>query len=133
MLPQLNENGYLPPGVHVAALDELVNRFGQQSELRRVQAESLCWLVDLAKQAGIERVIVNGSSVTDTLEPNDVDCVLLIGMDYAEDENAAKMLRDGIPFLDLQLVEDTEFGLLVNEIFGTDRDLLPKGVVEVLL
>ncbi len=133
MLPQLNENGYLPPGVHVAALDELVNRFGQQSELRRVQAESLCWLVDLAKQAGIERVIVNGSFVTDTLEPNDVDCVLLIGMDYSEDENAAKMLRDGIPFLDLQLVEDTEFGLLVNEIFGTDRDLLPKGVVEVLL
>jgi len=40
--------------------------------------ESLAWLVDLARTAGIQRIVVNGGYVTDILEPNDVDCVLLI-------------------------------------------------------
>jgi hypothetical protein len=133
MLPPLNENGYLPPGVHVATIDEVVNRFGQQSELRRAQAESLRWLIDLARRAGVERVVVNGSFVTDALEPNDVDCVLLIGANNPQELEAAEDLHDGLPFIDLHLVEETEFELLVTDIFGTDRDLLPKGVVEVLL
>ena len=41
--------------------------------------ESIRWLADLAKRAGVERLIINGSFVTDVPEPNDVDCVLLIG------------------------------------------------------
>lgn len=72
MLPDFNEHGYLPPGVHHSTLDEIAARFGRQSELRRVQMESLRWLVDLARRAGIERLIINGSFVTDVLEPNDV-------------------------------------------------------------
>ena len=35
-LPQLNEHGHLPPGIHDASLDELTKRFGQSSR-RRVQ------------------------------------------------------------------------------------------------
>ncbi len=133
MLPPLNENGYLPPGVHFATIDEVVERFGQQSELRRAQAESLRWLIDLARRAGVERVVVNGSFVTDALEPNDVDCVLLIGANNPQELEAAEDLHDGLPFIDLHLVEKSEFELLVTDMFGTDRDLLPKGVVEVLL
>ena len=71
MLPDFNEHGYLPPGLHRATLEEIAVRFGKQSELRRVQIESLRWLVDLARRAGIERLIINGSFVTDALEPND--------------------------------------------------------------
>jgi hypothetical protein len=36
MIPPFNENGYLPPGIHLASLDEIAERFGRQSEMRRV-------------------------------------------------------------------------------------------------
>jgi len=39
--------------------------------------ESVCWMVDLAIRPGVQRIVLNGSFVTDIMEPNDVDCVLL--------------------------------------------------------
>lgn len=57
-------------------------RDGCESELRRVQLESLRWLVDLARRAGVARLIINGSFVTEVFEPNDVDCALLIGAGF---------------------------------------------------
>jgi hypothetical protein len=132
MIPEFQDNGYLPPGIHPATLDEIELRFGKDSELRRVQAESLRWLVDLAARAGIVRIVIDGSFITDALEPNDVDCVLLIGSDFPADASAAKELQDGLPFLDIELVEAPEFALLVDQIFGTDRDGVPKGLIEVI-
>ena len=82
MIPELQDDGYLPPGVHSADLHEVCNQFGQQSEIRTIQAESVRWLVDIARRAGVLRLVINGSFVTDVLEPNDVDCVLLIGEDF---------------------------------------------------
>ena len=35
MIPDFNEHGYLPEGVHRAILDEISDRFGRQSEVRR--------------------------------------------------------------------------------------------------
>ncbi len=114
-------------------MQEVEARFGQQSEVRRVQMESLRWLVDLVKRAGTRRLIVNGSFVTDLLEPNDVDCVVLTAEDYPRDRGAAEELAEGLPFIDLELVEDAEFAILVDEFFATDRNEFPKGVIEVLI
>ncbi len=41
--------------------------------------ESVRWMLDLAVRPGVERIVLNGSFVTDVMEPNDVDCVLLVG------------------------------------------------------
>ncbi|MBI3468156.1 MAG: hypothetical protein HY000_34560 [Planctomycetes bacterium] len=46
MIPQFEESGALPPGMHPATLEEVENRFGTQSELRKVQMESVKWMVD---------------------------------------------------------------------------------------
>ena len=73
MIPAFDDNGYLPPGIHVATLDEVAARFGQDSEIRKAEMESVRWLIAIAWQAGVERIILNGSFVTDVLEPNDVD------------------------------------------------------------
>jgi hypothetical protein len=54
--------------------------------------ESLRWLVDLARRAGAQRIVVNGSLVTDKLEPNDVDCVLLIGPGFPSNAAAEREL-----------------------------------------
>jgi hypothetical protein len=75
MIPPFDDNGWLPPGVHPATLEEIDARFGQLSELRRVQMESVRWMVELALRAGAERIVLNGSFVADIIEPGDVDCV----------------------------------------------------------
>ena len=83
MLPEFNQYGYLPPGIHPARLDEIEARFGRQWELRRVQMQSLGWLMDIARRAGVARIIIN---------------------EY-----------------------------LVKRFFATDRDSVPKGMVEVII
>lgn len=133
MIPEFNDQGYLPSGVHPATLDEVRARFGQESELRRALTESLTWLVDLARRAGAERLIVNGSFVTDAVEPNDVDCVLLVGPDSLRDPAVEIELREGLPFIDLHVAGGEEFDFMVQTVFGSDRAAVPKGVVEVAL
>ncbi len=133
MIPPIEENGYLSAGVHVATLDEIEARFGWESELCRVQTQSLRWLVDLAIRAGVERLVVNGSFVTDVFEPNDVDCVLLIGPGFPIDEAAESELLIGLPFLEIDLVGPADFNVMVQRFFASDRLAIPKGMVEVLL
>ena len=53
LIPELNEFGYLPPGVHRAALDEVIARFGIGNEQREAQADSLRWLLPMCQRAGI--------------------------------------------------------------------------------
>ena len=90
MIHELDDNGNLPPGIHRASLSEIEERFGRSTEIRRAQMQSLYWIADLAKRAGVERLIVNGSFVTDVFEPNDVDCVVLPGPVFPRDRRAAR-------------------------------------------
>jgi hypothetical protein len=132
MIPPFADNGYLPPGIHPATLDEVAARFGQGSDLRRVEMESLRWLVDLARRAGVLRLVINGSFVTDNSEPNDVDCVLLVGPDFPHDAAAERELVDGLPFLQIDMVREEGFRDLVERVYATDRDQIPKGMIEVI-
>lgn len=132
MIPHYNDDGYLPPGIHRATLEEIAVRFGQESELRQAQMESLRWLVYLAQRAGAQRIIVNGSFVTDKLEPNDVDCVLLIGVDFPRDAAAEAELLVGLPFINLELVDAEGFQQFTERTFATDRNFVPNGMVEVI-
>jgi hypothetical protein len=133
VIPPLNEEGLLPPGLHLASLEEVAERFGQASELRRVQMESLQWLLDASRRAGVQQFVINGSFVTDVVEPNDVDCVLRIGPDFPSDADAETELLAGFPFLEIQLVQDHAFRVLVESFFATDRYHRPKGMIEVAL
>lgn len=133
MIPPFNEHGYLPPGIHRASLEEITERFGRLSEVRKDQMDFIRWLVDLARRAGVERLILNGSFATAVLEPNDVDCALLIGSDYPKDESAHGELKAGLPFLEIQLVDGIDFERLVGIFFASDRRYTTKGMIEVIL
>jgi len=133
MIPPFDDSGCLPPGIHPATLAEIEERFGRQSELRRVQMESVRWMVDLAVRAGVQRIVLNGSFVTDIMEPNDVDCVLLFVPGGRRDDAAFEELRDGLPFLDIELVGAEDFSAFVDDLFAADRMGIPKGMVEVVL
>jgi hypothetical protein len=133
MIPPFEDNGWLPPGIHPATLDEIDARFGQLSELRRVQMESVRWLVELAVKAGAARIVLNGSFVADIMEPGDVDCVVLMGPNYLVDETADVELGCGLPFLQILAVGDKEFERLTSKTFATDRYGVAKGIVEIVL
>jgi hypothetical protein len=131
MIPPFNDSGFLPPGVHPATLAEIEERFGRSSELRRVQMDSVRWMIDLARRAGVQRIILNGSFATAIMEPNDVDCVLLLPRGVRRDKSALRAMRKGLPFLSLAIVRQQDLDQLVK-IFATDRLGEAKGMIEVV-
>lgn len=82
MLPPFDDIGYLPPGIHACSVQELVDRFGSGSDERLVEMDELSQLMDAAREAWVRRFMVDGSFVTGKLSPNDVDIVILPGIDY---------------------------------------------------
>ena len=133
MIPPFDPSGWLPPGIHPATLAEIDERFGHSSEIRRAQMESVRWMLDLARRADVQRVVLNGSFVTDRIEPNDVDCVSLASPAAPADAAAEAELVEGLPFLDIFLVGPAEFDYLVSRFFARDRRFRLKGMVEVVL
>jgi len=89
-------------------------------------------MLDLARRAGVQRIILNGSFVTDIIEPNDVDCLLLTGDDYPREPAAADELDSGLPFLEMKIVRQVDFDEYVSVTFGTDRRGIAKGMIEVI-
>ncbi len=78
-LPPYNRDGDLPPGVHRAAMREVVERFGGGSARRGAIAARLERIGRLAGSTGrLARLVVFGSFVTDKADPNDVDVFLLM-------------------------------------------------------
>ena len=132
MIPHFNDDGNLPPGLHRATLEEVSHRFGGPTEIRRVQMESLEWLVAIARKAGVSRLIVNGSFATDEPVPNDVDCVLLIEPGFPSDPEAEQEIWDGLPFLQIEMVELVAFNDFVDVVFATDRAFWAAGSRRVL-
>src|SRR5262245_58052290 len=114
MIPEFDNRGYLPAAVHRATLEDVAGLFRHASELRRVEMQSLRWLVDLARRAGVSRLVVNGSFVTNIDEPNDVDCVLLVGPEFPRDATAEAELCAGLPFIEMQLVDEVGWNYMVS-------------------
>ena len=78
-LPEFNEEGDLPPGVHCATLSHVLGRFGQGSVQRRAAADRLNRIYQLVTSTGqLARFVIFGSFVTAKAEPNDVDIILLM-------------------------------------------------------
>jgi hypothetical protein len=58
---------------------------------------------------------------------------LLLSADFPLDLAAAALLSDGLPFIDLHMTEAKEFAMMVEQVYASDRDAVPKGVIEVVL
>ena len=77
--PDFNEEGDLPVGIHPATLAEVIEHFGRATRQRRIVAQRLTRVYDLAVSTGhVARFIIYGSFVTNKLNPNDVDIFLLM-------------------------------------------------------
>jgi hypothetical protein len=80
-IPALDESGFLPIGVHDCTLAEIKARFGtfQRSDRRSQLIEQLeAFFKEAAKTGLVVSVVVNGSFVTATPEPNDIDLIVVV-------------------------------------------------------
>lgn len=78
-LPPFADSGDLPPGVHPATLLEAMARFGAGSIKRKVLAQRLGRIEQLARATGhLARFVIFGSFITAKPDPNDVDVFLLM-------------------------------------------------------
>ena len=78
-LPEFKAAGDLPPGMHPASLQDVLERFGKGT-LQRVTVRSrLARMYSVSMRTGrVRRFIVFGSFVTAKADPNDVDVFLVM-------------------------------------------------------
>ncbi len=89
-IPALDEEGFLPPGVHECDLGEIKERFGQfRGSDRRAKlcAKLKDFVAELQRTGLAEWLIVNGSFATAKSEPEDIDLVVVLpaAHDFASD------------------------------------------------
>ncbi len=72
MLPDFNQGGSLPPGIHAATWREIEQKFGW-NERRKKLLGGLKMALENLKQAGCKRDYLNGSFVTTKDQPGDFD------------------------------------------------------------
>jgi Family of unknown function (DUF6932) len=80
-IPPFDDNGVLPAGIHECSLDELRERFGQfqRTDQRCQLCERLETFLQRVQATGFFAfVIVDGSFVTATEHPNDIDLILAL-------------------------------------------------------
>jgi hypothetical protein len=142
VIPQFRTDGYLPDGLYKASEAEILFRFGAANRRRRRLALRLRRWIELARAVGAGRLLVDGSFVTEKAEPNDVDAVVLLPANFAEQvergsESAVEleeMLLTRRPE-EIFAAEDTPDWNDWVEFFGRTReaDGRHKGLVEVIL
>jgi len=140
-IPDFNDDGLLPPGVHRATRAEVEMRYGWCEHRRDLLAGLRLALGDL-KRAGCGRVFLDGSFVTAKETPNDFDLVWdTAGVTVADLHPALRMLapprfgqqaryRGDI----LPNVQEASSGQPFIDFFQVDKNSMkPKGIIEIEL
>ena len=142
MIPPLRADGTLPPGVHVADnWDEVATQFGG-GRWRRALLSKLRVGLENLQTAGCSFVLLDGSFVTDKVQPNDVDgCwewapnVDLSTLDMAfllgnHSDRTLLKVRYGMDFFIAGVIEAGS-GKPFSEFFQTDRSGHRRGIVRL--
>ncbi len=78
-LPEFNNQGDLPLGVHRVSLAEVIARFGTSTHQRRLLAQRLQRIFSTTQATGyLKHFILFGSFITSKPEPNDIDVFLIV-------------------------------------------------------
>lgn len=78
-LPEFNDAGDLPPGIHRSTIQEVCLRFGTGSPEREQLGHKLTTITELARATGaLQSLVIFGSFVTAKSRPNDVDVILIM-------------------------------------------------------
>jgi hypothetical protein len=144
MLPDFTANGLLPPGIHIATVEEFKTRlvFFARSDRRYRIFDKLLELYHEARRSGIvKRFLVGGSFITAQAEPNDFDCILvmdptIVGRDLLPMEYnlmSQRMTRRRFGGDVFSLREGTQVLDEYLEFFQRTRSEERVGIVEIAL
>ena len=88
MIPNLNEFGVIPPGIHECTFDEIVERFTNNEHRRALFVGFLIYAekyIDVFFQQGlVTAVLFGGSFITDKEKPKDIDVLLELTQAFGE-------------------------------------------------
>ena len=141
MIPDFDENGNLPPGVHFASWKELMRRFGTNERRRSLLAGLHAALLSL-QNAGCQTAYLDGSFVTSKTNPADYDGLwnsagvsldLLdpVLLDFSNKQARQKKKFGGELFPNLPAEQDQ---LALFELFQTDKATgAQKGIIAINL
>lgn len=137
-LPELTDDGRLPPGIHKATVAEIVDAFCSATPTRRVLEAPLRELVNVARAATAVALYVNGSFVSSKPDPGDIDAVIVLPGTFDTRSKEAERLRTlhqtfGFDIERVRHGDDEELNRLIHAFFAYDRDGRARGVVEVVL
>ena len=96
-IPPFRLDGYLPEGVYRCSEAEVTFRFGSSSRRRRRLVLRLRRWIELGRQVGAKRLLMDGSFATEKEEPHDIDTVILLPQDFTQ-----QLEREHEPALELE-------------------------------
>lgn len=140
MIPSFDEHGNLPPGIHEATWEEIVERYGT-SEHRDGLLTGFREALESLKGAGCQRAYLDGSFVTSKEKPGDFDaCWEAAGVDPDKldpvllefsDGRASQKDCYGGELFPAEVAAEPQ-GTVFLDFFQTDRHTgEPKGIVAI--
>ncbi|HVF49359.1 MAG TPA: hypothetical protein VNA19_04690 [Pyrinomonadaceae bacterium] len=143
MLPDLNENGDLPEGIHRGTVEDVLYRFGSATLRRAWLSERFRELLEMARNTNkLRQIFLWGSFVTSKPFPRDIDVFLVMAEDFtveivAEDQKmlfnhsqANLRFASDVFWMNAASQEAIELSL---DTFQTRRDGQRRGIVEVVI
>lgn len=140
MIPEFTTEGQLPAGIHKVPWPEFRGRFGYTYH-RMVLLQGMLSALKSLKKAGCSTVFIDGSFVTNKLQPNDYDgCWDAAGVDvnlldpvfrnFGSKRTAQKVKFSGELFPANTI---SRFNNSMLDFFQKDRNGNSKGIVEINL
>jgi len=142
MIPDFDNNGNLPPGVHLCDWNEFKDRFGYTRN-RRQMIQGMEVVMKELKAAGCRTFYINGSFVTSDRSPNDFDACWDrddVNIEYLRknaplilkfyDSAAQKAKYKGEIYQSDQPVDESTISI---EFFQRDREQNRKGIIAINL
>lgn len=140
-IPTLEDRGgaydYLPPGDHVATIDEVSHVFGSSTFRRRQLMDGLRQVVAKLREFGVETIWVDGSFISSKERPGDVDVIYVrpSGADTSQWGLLSPSRRDAAKqYFGCDLWEHPSCGRhaggkakSIKQFFDTDNDGIDKG------
>lgn len=138
MIPDLDSNGNLPPGTHLATISQILERFPGKSLRRKHLSDSLnqfCFFI----REHAEEIYLGGSYVTRKMSPNDVDLIVILQPGFDWIGSSGRRLLEFQNFrryrLHLLICRHNERGLRNKrlKLFATTKNMPPlkKGLIKL--
>jgi hypothetical protein len=139
MIPDFNKHGNLPAGIYKESIDDIEKRFGLNSKKRISLFKNFHNFLKLIIpfKTNIKQFILDGSFVTAKENPGDIDCIILIKNNTRFTPEIVDKLVNAKKLYNIHLFIHEERNIKkYNDLlafFSRNRNLKPKGVIEVIL